>query len=65
MMDILSVISLVVLIAGGIMTYFSAKIYPFFFKAEDRDEQSCNLKVKALGFIIALIGASALFILKK
>ena len=64
-MDILSILSLVVLVFGDAVTYLSKKISSFIFKGEERDAEADNLKVKSFGFIIALIGACALFILKK
>lgn len=63
-MDILSVLSLVVLVAGAAVTYLSKKISPLVFKGEARNPENDNLKVKSIGFVIALIGACALFILK-
>ncbi len=65
MMDIYSILSLIILIFGGVITYLSKKISKIFLKSEDEDAESDNLKVKLIGFIIALIGATALFIVKK
>lgn len=65
MMNVLSVLSLFLLIGGGILTYFSEKVSSLVFKGEDRDESKDNLKTKMIGFLIALTGAAALFILKK
>lgn len=64
-MNIPAILSLVILIFGALITYFSKKISPLVFKGEERDTESDNLKIKSVGFIIALIGACALFILKK
>ena len=64
MINVFSVVGLILLAFGAVLTYLSSKIAPFFFGKEDRDAESDNLKVKSIGFIIALIGAISLFILK-
>lgn len=65
MMKLLSVIALIILAVGAITTYFSGRISGCLFKGDERDAANDNLKVKFGGLIIALVGASALFLLKK
>lgn len=60
----MKILALIIIIAGGIITFASNKIANKFFASEDENTNIANsLKIKGIGFILVLLAAVLMYLI--